>query len=103
VCADDSSEEASLNPDAPFLPSSASFLEPHEKSDEDEEDADSASTDSLTPYDLNDDLSDVNSVRTPRYLRECLISLSSEEPDVLEATLRTLPTLIRQRPDELGT
>jgi hypothetical protein len=109
---EESSEDEGLNPDQPFLPSttplSSSTKEQHDTTvhnEDDEEDnrSSSSSTDSLTPYDLDDDLSDVKTVQTPRYLRECIVALSSDEPDVLEVALRTLPTLIRQHPDELGT
>jgi hypothetical protein len=51
--------------------------------------------------DLNDDLSDVSDVKTPLYLRECLTSLRSEEPKILEVAMRVVGPLIASRPDDL--
>jgi len=50
---------------------------------------------------LNDDLNDVSEVKTPLYLRECLTSLRSDEPKVLEVVMRILAPLISSRPDDL--
>jgi len=102
---DDSSEEGEgLNPDQPFLADAVSPSSPKKERNANDKDYDShssSSTDSLVPYDLDDDLSDVKAMQMPRYLRECIVALNSDEPDILEAALRTLPNLIRQHPDEL--
>jgi hypothetical protein len=50
---------------------------------------------------LDDDLRDVAEVKTPLYLRECLTSLRSDEPKVLEVVMKILGPLISSRPDDL--
>jgi hypothetical protein len=51
--------------------------------------------------DLDDDLSDTSEFKTPLYLRDCITSLRSDDPKVLEVTLKILAPLISSRPDDL--
>lgn len=50
---------------------------------------------------LDDDLSDVSEVKTPLYLRDCLTSLRSDDPKVLEVAMKVLAPLISSRPHDL--
>lgn len=99
-------EEEELDPDALFLAANeASSSEETDGSESDdallqgEEEVDSDSDDGLVPYDLEDDESDLNPVKLPHYLRDCISVLrnakTNHEADKWEGALRALEGLIR--------
>lgn len=73
-----------------------------------------APAEGLKSFDLSDDLSDLQKcmladphsshrhpVPEPKFIRQCLLGLRSQEPDQLAATMRALPRLIKQEPGDL--
>ena len=74
---------------------------------QEEKEEESDSDESLAPYDLEDDESDLKSAKTPVYLQECIIGLRGgtkpNEPnvDLIEITLNVVESIIRSEPDDL--
>ncbi len=80
------------DPDKPFFSTA-----------EDEVSANPASSD-LPAYDLRDDESDLNPVKVPIYLRECVNGLrASDDVNALEGALLITEKLVRSQPADLGT
>lgn len=50
---------------------------------------------------LYDNLDDLSETKTPLYLRDCITNLKSDDPKLIETTLKILDLLINSRPDDL--
>jgi hypothetical protein len=57
--------------------------------------------DDLKPYNLDDDIGDSNKIRTPKYIRECLDGLRSDDPEHVTLTLGVLKEIILRSPGDL--
>lgn len=79
-------DESILNIDDPYV---LSFIDI----------SDSDSDDEFTPLNLEDNLDDLKSFKTPVYLRECVVGLRSDEPEAVETTLNVLEKIINSKPD----
>lgn len=71
-------------------------------SDEEESYEESEESEDLVEYDLEDDMQDLQKVRAPVYLADCLRLLQdTENPDSTEAALSAIEQIIKRKPDDL--
>lgn len=57
--------------------------------------------DDLEPLSLVDHREDLQTTKSPRYLRECIVGLRSDDPETIEVTLKSLEGIIKLRPSDL--
>jgi hypothetical protein len=83
----------------PFFlcPSTVSDSDEESSSDDEGEESNSESSEEdLVPYNLDDNLADSDKVKAPRYIRDCLDGLRSDEPELIGATLDAMEAVIKR-------
>ena len=90
------------DPDRPLFFKENSDKDYNNEEQEEKEEEEEEEEEGLPAYDLEDDESDLNKVKTPIYIRDCINGLKSQENvELFEISLQQIKIIIESKPDDL--